>query len=127
MIDTPETAGMPEQGWTAGQAPKVKVKGVNIDEKIDEVLRNWKTYRPHEVPLFETMIAQMRNPRKSGPVMTRHRNYVHFAEIPAYIYYALGIAIGCRDWILDEEIRERFYRHFRACLLNPKNPSTQRG
>jgi len=119
---TPETVNMPEEAYEMGQAPTVSVTGKNYDEAFEKAIKWWSETHPNEVTQFEQHMERTRARRgEESTVFTREqRAYRHHADIPAKLYYAIGFALGCSQWILDEKVRNAFFERFRAGLTTKK-------
>lgn len=126
FLDTPETAHLGDEGWYAGQAPGISIKGGNVEQAFERAINWWTQNFPSEVVVFERLMEEMRKDERDDHYMTRHRNYRHAAEIPGRLYHRVGLELGCADWILDESVRQRFFTRFRGGLLNPKKAEVRR-
>ena len=125
---SPTTNGIPENAYWAGSAPHGSVTGKASEEIYDKVLSWWATNFPQEVIAFNAHMEKVRARRgeESRVFTSEERAYRHAAEIPAKVYHALGFALGNKQWILDQGVREGFLRRFKDCLTVRHQPGLQR-
>lgn len=96
---------------------QISVSDSKVEGQVVQLIRAWATAFPGELVALQRKVRAFRSGLFHSNAMTREREMLHKAEIPAKIHAAMCRVFG-HEWLYDARLREMFFRNFRVGLVN---------